>query len=152
MTQAELDAYYQSNIQRYTLPLRYSFKHIFVSEALAVASVHADLMAGKDWRGLGSATLLPKTYLSKNVREITVLLGAEFASQLTALVAGSWTGPYKSSYGHHLVYLEERLAPEATPLSYITAKVRADLIRRQSEEAADAFYHQLLMRYEVIHR
>ena len=152
VTQAELDAYYQSNIQRYTLPQRYSFKHIYVSDPLTVAAVHADLIAGEDWRGLGSATLLPKIYLSKNAREITVLLGTEFASQLAALVTGSWTGPYKSSYGHHLVYLEERIAPEATPLSYITAKVRADLIRLKSEEAADAFYRQLVMRYEVIHR
>jgi parvulin-like peptidyl-prolyl isomerase len=109
-------------------------------------------LAGEDWQDLGSATLLPRTYLSKNAREITVLLGAEFASQLAELVAASWTGPYKSSYGHHLVYLEERIAPEATPLSYITTKVRADLIRQKSEKAADALYRQLLKRYDVVHR
>ena len=152
VSQSELDAYYQANIKRYTLPQRYSFKQIYLSNPLSVASVHSSLLAGEDWQDLGSATLLPRTYLSKNAREITVLLGAEFASQLAELVAASWTGPYKSSYGHHLVYLEERIAPEATPLSYITTKVRADLIRQKSEKAADALYRQLLKRYDVVHR
>jgi hypothetical protein len=151
VSQAELDIYYQANIQRYTLPQRYSFKHIYLLDPLSKASVNARLMAGEDWQTLGSATLLPRTYLSKTEREVTVLLGGEFASQLAALVQANWTGPYKSSYGHHLVYLEKRIAPEATPLTYIRTKVHADLIRQKSEEAVDALYRQLLEHYEVVY-
>ena len=68
VSQPELDAYYQANIKRYTLPQRYSFKQIFLSNSLSVASVHSSLLAGEDWQGLGSATLLPRTKKKKNAQ------------------------------------------------------------------------------------
>ena len=66
--------------------------------------------------------------------EIDGRFGSGFAAALAAAPAGTWSGPLRSTYGLHLVWVEERLAP-ATPAF---AAVRGRLVHRVLRERREA--------------
>jgi len=101
---------------------RVRLQHVFLSrdlrsERLAqdAAALYAQLVgsglspAEAAGRGLGDPLLVPSRLPLSNERELTARLGAEFASLALVLPAGRWSEPIPSSYGLHLVWIEERV-------------------------------------------
>ena len=147
-----IDAYYQANIEAYTLPARYSFSHVYYNDESRTAELLKRLQAGENWQTLGDSTLLQKSYVSKSEREIISELGTAFAGQVDQLRAGEWVGPLKSSYGLHLVLLDRLVPAEATPLAYIERRVVADMQRKNMDDALESYFEELLGQYDVDYR
>ncbi len=145
-----LEAFYDNNIDRYSLPVRYSFSQIYFTEAGQAEKAIQDLARGESWRTLGESSLLSPQYVSRSAEELESTLGRLFVNQLFSLVQGRWVGPIRSSYGYHLVRLERILPGEATPLAYIERKVAADYQQSRAEAAIEAYYHTLLEEYEIV--
>jgi len=55
----------------------------------------------------GDATLLPQRMQSARMNEVARTFGADFADALADLPVGEWQGPIASTYGLHLVQLQE---------------------------------------------
>jgi hypothetical protein len=144
-------AYYDENIEKYSLPVRYSFSQIFFDRRSQAEDIHLQLDEVVSWQKLGDNSMLHSSYVTKSEREITASFGTLFTSQLFTLVQGDWVGPIRSSFGFHLVKLERILPSEATPLAYIEKRVAADYQQSRRDAAIDTYYRELLEEYGVIY-
>lgn len=149
ITRVDLEAYYGQNPSSYTLPDRYSLSQIFFPEHDQATEVAAALTEGEDWKSLGESSLLPRTLVLKSEREITSTFGTEFTSQLGRLQEGQWTGPISSTFGFHLVKLDQFTPTELTPLAYVEKQVLTDLLHQRRQTSLDEYYEELLDQYDV---
>jgi len=147
----QVKAYYDENIEKYSLPVRYSFSQIFFNQRSQQEGIRSELDNGVSWRELGDSSMLNASFISKSEKEITASFGKLFTTQLFTLVQGDWVGPIRSSFGFHLVKLDRILPGEATPLAYIEKKVAADYQQSMRDAAIDTYYRELLEEYGVIY-
>ena len=152
ITQEDLEAHYNSNLADYTLPVRYSLSQIYFSDTSMTDELTTELEDGIGWRQLGQSSLLPRTLVRKNLREVTSTFGTEFADQLDKFREGQWVGPITSTFGLHLVRLDAISASEVTPLPYIEKQVMTDLMHQRREASLDDYYEDLLTQYDVEYR
>lgn len=154
----ELAGWFEANREQYRTPPRLSFTQVYfdldrrgAAGEQAARVVLASLRAGDAGPdGLGDGRLLDRTYRGSTAQEVALLFGQDFVNALMRLEPGVWSGPIASGYGLHLVRLEGRQVGVTPPLAEIEAKVRADWVHAQRQEANEAIYRQLLARYEVV--
>ena len=108
---AELRAHFEAERERYRAPARMAFRQLYFrpEREAAAQQALADLRARDappeaDPAGV-DAFLHPAEQPPQSQREVANRFGAEFAQALFAVAAGSWSGPLRSAYGHHLVYV-----------------------------------------------
>ncbi len=90
------------------------------------------------------------TEVPRSLPRIGALMGRDFATALDTLAVGSWSPPVESSYGYHLVFVEEKIPARMPPLDEVLEQVWV-LHRREREQASFAdFSDRLRERYEVI--
>ncbi len=149
-TESELLAYYEDNADRYRRPTRYTFSHRYFSTDRR-DDARADAEAARvDGNIAGDPFMLQRSYAARSARDIGNLFGADFADALAALEPDErWQGPLRSAYGWHLVQLEARLPEVLPPYDEVANRVSSDLNLERREQANDAYYANLLERYEV---
>ncbi len=156
---AELLAFLDENPERFEVPASVTFRQIFVDpqrsngapEARA-AEILALLQSDPDAAGqpLGDATLLPPILRRATPRVVSGQFGPGFFEAIAELPAGSWAGPVPSTYGLHLVLVDE-LEPSRRPeLGEVRPAVERELRAVRRSEAGERFYRQLRERYEVV--
>ena len=152
-TRDELDAWYAAHAAQFTQPARASFRHVYFSpdgrgDAAARAAAAAALpgiaglpAASPALADVGDRFMFQDYYGGRTAEALGKEFGPDFAASLFAETPGVWTGPIRSGYGWHLVYLD-RLEPARVPaLDEIEADVRAawtndryQAIRQRAEE------------------
>ena len=150
ITREDLEQHYDDNPDEYRLPDRYSLSQVFFTRADSAPGIESALRDGTNWKSLGDSSLLPRTLVKKNRREVTSTFGTEFANQLGELKQGEWVGPISSTFGLHYVRLDVLTPAELTPLAYIEKQVMTDLLHARREASLDSYYEDLLDQYEVI--
>ncbi len=156
-TEAELAAFLSANGERFQEPARLSFRHVFVSPDAGSPAARRranqllrKLVAGvSEAEGGGDPTLLPKTMLEASERDVASVFGAGFAGDVFASAGGDWTGPVASSYGLHLVRVEERVPARMPELEQIRRQVEREHEAARRAEAKQRFLHELRERYDV---
>jgi len=154
-TEEELAEYFAQNRARYAEPERRSFAHVYFSadarEDARADAVAAQTKLGDDnWRAMGDPFMLRRNYADLSERQISDLFGAEFARGVFALPpAEGWQGPIRSSYGWHLVRLEDVRAPFTPKLDAVRARVLDDWRSQRRREAQDAWYEALRDGYRI---
>jgi len=82
-------------------------------------------------------------------REVARAFGREFSELLAKAPVGAWSGPVRSGYGLHLVFMELRTDGELAKL----AEVRDAVVREWSvvkrRELNDGLYRKLRKKYSV---
>jgi len=157
---AELQAYLEAHPERFTLPARLSFAHVFLSRERRGADLEADaarllerLNAGPpaaDPGDLGDPSLLEPAYDDLSTTDVARLFGAEFAARLHELPVGRWAGPVASPYGSHLVRIETRSEPSLPPLGQVRADVAREVEAERAAQAREALVAGLRERYDVV--
>ena len=159
-TEEELQAYFETNQQRYTQPMRYTFAQVFIDpdkrgdETLVDAKkIKAALIAlGDDIESageLGDSFMLQSYYPEKDQMEIQKNFGSGFAESLIELSPGQWHGPVLSGFGTHLVYVDHVTKPPAPLFADMREMVEADWKMEKGEELNKAFYANLRDSYTV---
>ena len=158
-TEAELTEFLRTNSDRYILPPRYSFTHVYFSRDQRGAEVENDarsllrtLQTNADAVDLIEASdrfLYQYQFDSQSSDQISRIFGRVFADNLAGLEAGKWQGPIESGYGLHLVFIDERTEPSHPDLVDIRDKVRWDLLAKRQKEMDAAFYSELRKKYQV---
>lgn len=148
--EAELLAFYDANAERYRRPTRYTFSHRYFSTDRR-EDAHADASAAlADGDVTGDPFMLQRSYAARSKREIGNLFGTAFADAISEIEpADRWQGPIRSAYGWHLVKLEGRLPETLPPYVEVANQVANDLNLERRERANEAYYENLLERYEV---
>lgn len=148
--QAELEAFYRANISAYTLPERYSFSQIYFKNADSAKVIITRLEGGENWRDLADASMLNDSYVSRSKKELAANFGAAFIPRLDDLVLSEWVGPIESTFGFHLIRLDNIQPSEATPLQYIKDTVVRDYRQKLLALRKDSYYEKLLEKYQIV--
>ena len=161
-TTAELKAWYYDgkNSERFALPGRITFRHVYFSpdargqrvhddavEALAkvagepedskAAPLHADRFMFQDY------------YADRSSEQLAKDFGPRFAQAILKVKPGSWRGPIESGYGWHLVYIES-LSPGRIPaFEEVESDVKTSWLANQKAEAWLKAYKDMRGRYSV---
>jgi hypothetical protein len=156
---AELREYLAQHPDRFRRELRLTFRQVYLNPERrgdAVQQAAAQLLtelnragAQADFAAMGDSTLLSPEWVDARVSDVAGMFGEVFARQLSQLPPGRWQGPVLSSYGVHLVFLEERTDGRLPALQEIRQAVAREWANAHRLEANEQFYQELLRRYSV---
>ena len=160
-TEEELQSYFESHLDRYQEPTRYTFTQVFIDPdkrgdttledaEVIKATLVAQGEAIEDAGALGDDFMLQNYYPEKDQSEIQKHFGSGFAESLIELSSGQWHGPVLSGYGVHLVYVSNIIEPPAPVFAEVRERVVQDWTMDRSEELNEQFYANLRDRYTVV--
>ncbi|MCC6763120.1 MAG: peptidyl-prolyl cis-trans isomerase [Deltaproteobacteria bacterium] len=155
-TDADLAAFLARHAERYQLAARMTVAHVFVSTRLhpedteAVADeLRARLAAGDDAAGLGDPFLRGREFRAATEGELAGVFGPDLARRLQSAPVGEWVGPYRSSFGVHLVRIATREGGRPATVDEVRRELVRDWEEERRSEAARAALGALRARYDV---
>ena len=150
-TPQELTDYYSEHRGRYQISERRSFSHLYFSpdrdgdgearaRAVAAAQTLRHTRTPRD-SARGDAFAGRSDYASLTAVETTRAFGeSEFSHAVFVAPVGEWSGPYRSGFGWHLIYVRLVEPARIPPLSEVLEAVRADCIEAiRQRKNAEAF-------------
>ena len=161
-TDAELQSYLQEKLNRYEIPSRLNFIHIYFNAdkrgrdraanevRQLIEKLNAKEGVPANVAAMGDSFLLQSNYTNKTVSEIRVMFGHQFAEMVWKQGVGTWQGPIPSGYGLHAVYVQERTDANLPELVDIRERLKADWMAERQREIAGRAYEKLRKRYQVL--
>jgi hypothetical protein len=157
-TQADLEAYYRDHAADFHRESRFTFRHVFLSDdrgdrlgADAVAMLEV-LRAGGP-RGepavLGDPTLLPAEIDGESRSSVAAQFGDGFATDIGMASVGTWSGPFRSSYGTHLVLMTKQTEGFLPPFDEVRDRVKMELLAARRKQMNKDFLDALLDKYDI---
>jgi hypothetical protein len=157
-TEEQLAQFLAENQDAYRVDARCSFRQLFFDPARhgneltdEIVTLRDKLQAdrSRDTSELGDATLLEHAYGDVASRDVAQIFGESFAAAIRELEPETWHGPIRSSYGLHLVCVDERRAGRARSLDEVRDAVRRDWEHRQRKVLVEEFYRGLQQKYDI---
>ena len=153
-TDAELRAFFEADAERYRVPARFTFSHIYFSPdrretARADAETALPGVTDDNWRTVGDPFMLRRTYAHVTVADIRKDFGTAFSEALPELDGGAWLGPVESGYGFHLVRVDRRTASRLPDFAAVRERVATDYDSKRRSDANDTYYETLAAQYRV---
>jgi parvulin-like peptidyl-prolyl cis-trans isomerase-like protein len=159
-TDAELEDHLRRNLERFALPAFVRISHVFLdadrrAEALErdarrlLARLRAGHVSPDTAVELGDP-FFPGHHPALAARgELAKIYGPDFAAAVMRLPAGEWSGPVRSAYGLHLVWVHERLPGEPPRLADVRSRLALELAHERQEARLAAYLREMRRRYEV---
>jgi peptidyl-prolyl cis-trans isomerase C len=160
-TPEELQAYYRAHRDHYTLPEKRSFTHVYFSpdrsgdasakaRALqALPELRAERISRAPDRGDVFAGL--SDYSSLGALEVARVFGeSQFSNALFTAPVSQWSGPYRSGFGWHLLYVQAVEPVRTPPLQDIVETVRADFIEQLRERQNAEVFAKVRSQYTIV--
>jgi hypothetical protein len=159
VTDEQLTQYLTGNEETYRIDPQFTFSHVYLNPDKRGENLEEDArlllaeLQGSQGTGgeapYGDSLMLPASFESLPAREADRQFGTGFAAQLAELSTGEWTGPVRSGFGVHLVFIEEKLEGRVPNLEEVRGAVERDLIAQRRREANEKIYQRLRERYTV---
>jgi peptidyl-prolyl cis-trans isomerase C len=157
----ELKAWFDKNKQKFTLPSRYSFRHLYFSPdkrgknaqddaARALAKITGQLEDSKLAASLGDQFMFQDYYGDRAPEAIAKEFGPQFAVALERLKPGSWQGPVESGYGWHLVYVDTVIPGRIPAFEEMEPDVKTAWLAEQKQTAWQKAYAEMRAKYTVL--
>jgi peptidyl-prolyl cis-trans isomerase C len=155
-TDRELQAWIDAHPERYTIAERVALTQVFAASdrhgdelPAFAARLHDELAGGADPSQLGDPFLRGRAFALSSERELAGVFGPGFAHRVMSLPSGAWSEPIASSYGLHLVRIDERRPAERSPVADVRAAVRRDLLDARRAAASRRALDDLRKHYDV---
>ena len=150
----ELEAYFAANQKVYLKQPRIAFEQIYLGESPSpdtITRVRGTLRSNPaaDPSLLGKPTLLPARLDLSTPREVEGLFGKDFFAKLEAFPAEQWSGPVTSSYGDHLVRVDQEVPVVVPALSEVREAVLRNWKAAKISQMRQQSYKRLRDRYIV---
>jgi peptidyl-prolyl cis-trans isomerase C len=160
-TADELQAWFVKNAERFTLPARATFRHLYFSPDRRGARAHDDAaralgkLAGTsadspDAAALADRFMFQDYYADRAFDDVAKTFGPPFAQALFAGTAGAWAGPIQSGYGWHLVWVESMTPARVPSFEEVESEVRTGWTEDQRAETRARAFDAMRARYEVV--
>jgi len=157
----ELKMWFAKNADRFALPPRASFRHVYFSPDHRGKSARADAervllrLAGKSSdapsvASSGDPFMFQDYYGDRSSEQVAAQFGPQFARVLFEEKPGAWRGPIESGYGWHLVFVDSITPGRVPALEEIESDVKAAWIADRREETRRKMYDVMRARYEVV--
>ncbi|MCP5058072.1 MAG: peptidyl-prolyl cis-trans isomerase [bacterium] len=153
-TEAELQEYLDAHPKRWRRPARVTLTQLYYRTEEAAAAARVRLPEGVDpedpaLRALPHPLPIPMHLPRHSERDVARLLGPDFAQAAFAAPDLTWSGPFRSAYGQHWVYLHERTPGGRIALDAVRTEVRESLLAERGERALEAWIAELRARYQL---
>jgi parvulin-like peptidyl-prolyl isomerase len=157
-TEGELLQYFAANAARFETDATISFTHVFfnpqgradakldATTALAALRKASPTAKAAD---IGDRFLLDTEFRDADEQTVSNMFGEDFARAIFASEPGAWSGPWKSGYGLHLVFLGTKGAPSRPVFSIVRDKVAAEWRREREEAIGREYLARLREKYGV---
>jgi peptidyl-prolyl cis-trans isomerase C len=157
---AELKAWFEKNTDKFALPSRYSFRHVYFSPDKRGRNAHDDAaqtlakIAGQP----EDSPLIPSVadrfmfqdyYGDRTPSAIAKEFGPQFAVALEKLKPGSWQGPIESGYGWHLVFVDTVIPGRIPAFEEVESEVKTAWLGDQKAQAWGKAYKEMRAKYTV---
>ena len=157
----ELKAWFDRNTQKFALPSRYSFRHIYFSPdkrgknaqndaAEALTSLTRQPEDSKIAMSLGDNFMFQDYYGDRAPSAIAKEFGPQFAVALEKLKPGSWQGPVESGYGWHLVFVDTVIPGRIPAFEEMEPDVKTAWLAEQKSTAWQKAYADMRAKYTVL--
>ena len=156
----ELKAWFEKNTDKFALPSRYSFRHVYFSPDKRGTNAHDDAakalskIAGQseDSPLIASADrfMFQDYYGDRTPSAIAIEFGPQFAVALEKLKPGSWQGPIESGYGWHVVFVDTVIPGRIPAFDEVESEVKTAWLGEQKAQAREKAYKSLRAKYTVL--
>lgn len=159
-SETELAEFFEAHPERYQQPSRLSFEHVYFSTGKRGDRIEQDArnglarlragLAAAAIAEMGDAFLLEQHYQKVTPQEIEKIFGPSFSAELIKLPLRKWQGPIASSYGLHLVKVDDHKTSRAASLNVVREQVKRDWLDAKRRQIKEARLKKLRERYEVV--
>jgi peptidyl-prolyl cis-trans isomerase C len=158
---AELKAWFEKNTDKFVLPSRYSFRHVYFSPDKRGTTVHDHAVkalakiAGQSEDlplipSIADRFMFQDYYGDRTPSAIAKEFGPQFAVALEKLKPGSWQGPIESGFGWHLVFVDTVIPGRIPAFEEIESEVKTAWLGQQKAQAREKVYKSLRAKYTVL--
>ena len=159
-SEIQLQTFFNENLDRYRIPQRRSFQHVYFNADRRGADLEADaegvlerLRATSPSLGeavmLGDRFMLRYEYLDLSEEEVALQFGGRFAADLFQVEPGEWQGPIGSGLGLHLVRVVDVVEGRVPDLSEVRDEVLRDYGSDIRSRANQGLYDNLRAQYQI---
>jgi hypothetical protein len=159
-TDAELQAWLDAHPATFTQDAQLSFLQVFLNPQRRGGSLEDDARRLRDAlskpgapasiEAAGDSVMLPHDIPRSARTDVAQQFGQGFADALLTVPVRTWTGPIRSGYGMHLVFVRERQAGRLAPLAEIRPLVEREFTADRRQRHMDALYAAQLGRYRIV--
>lgn len=154
LSDAELREHIARHPQSYARPARRAFRQIYFSSERPAAQAQAwlqRLQAEPDavTAEAGDAFLLGADFGLRNAGEIAAGLGPEFAAALMQAPLQQWSGPIRSPYGLHLVYVAQSESEVPADFAAVRRQAAWALRHEREQQTLQAALAELRQHYRL---
>jgi len=157
----ELKAWFDKNSNKFALPSRYSFRHLYFSPdkrgknaqddaAKALAKIAGQPEDSKLAVSLADPFMFQDYYGDRAPEALAKEFGPQFVVALEKLKPGSWQGPVESGYGWHLVYVDTVIPGRIPAFEEMEPDVKTAWLGEQKKEAWQKAYAEMRAKYTVL--
>ncbi len=157
----ELKAWFDRNKDKFALPSRYSFRHLYFSPdkrgknaqedaAKALAKIAGQPEDSKLAASLGDQFMFQDFYGDRTPEAIAKEFGSPFAVALEKLKPDSWQGPVESGYGWHLVFITTVIPGRIPAFEEMESDVKTAWLADQKQTAWAKAYKEMRAKYTVL--
>jgi peptidyl-prolyl cis-trans isomerase C len=158
----ELKAWYQKNCDKFAMPSRVSFRHLYFSpdhrgqgathdEAMkALARIAGQPEDSKLAISIADRFMFQDYYRDRTSEELAKEFGPQFAVSVTKLKPGSWQGPVESGYGWHLVFVDTVIPGRVPAFEEVEPDVKTAWLADQKQQAWRKAYTAMRAKYVVL--
>ena len=157
---AELKTWFEKNSDKFALPSRYSFRHVYFSPDKRGTNAYSDCaqtlakIAGQpeDSPLIASADrfMFQDYYGDRTPSAIAKEFGPQFAVALEKVKPGSWQGPIESGYGWHLVFVDTVIPGRVPAFEEVESEVKTAWLGEQKAQAWQKAYQTMRAKYTVL--
>ena len=159
-TTAELKTWFERNQDKFLLPGRITFRHLYFSPDRRGQRAHDDALkvlakiAGqpedsKAAAALADTFMFQDYYGDRSQEQLTKEFGSQFAQGVFKLKPGSWQGPIESGYGWHLVFMDSVTSGRIPAFEEVEADVKSAWLADQRDQAWHKAYETMRAKYTV---
>lgn len=155
----QLQQYLENHADSFADPGRISFRQVYLNPDQRGEQVFHDAetlleelsasTAAVDFTTLGDRLMGQQNLVDETDFGVSRLFGQAFAKQVFSIPVGAWSGPIKSGYGLHLVYIDSRTDPRVPELEQVRNEVRDEWLAEQQRITNEQLYSELLKGYEI---
>ena len=147
----ELNDYYENNNEKYYIETSFTFTHYYFSENNnSLERSQQALKALQDNNKVKSDPFyLGKAFANEPLRNIETNFSKAFSKELMEANLNQWTGPFESTYGHHIVYLNSTNPGYIPEIEEVLRQVEVDFLQMKREDAVKGFLNNIRSEYTI---
>jgi len=161
ISQNELKNYFQLRQERYRLEASITFTHVFFDgrkhsaermDVLALQTLEelrSKSEAFERSSGYGDRFPFHRNYVERTLQLVSSHMGEFLAQQVFTLPLNTWSGPFVSPYGQHLVLVTKNTASRLPTFKEAVPMVVQDYRREKMDSARRQKLQKLITRYKI---